>query len=364
MILCSNPSEQFKSYKSEIEEAVSEVMNSKTYILGEQVSLLESEFAEYIETSFAIGVANGTDAIEIAIRSLNIGYGDEVITVSHTAVATVAAIEASGATAVLVDIDPNFYTLNPNQLKNALTKKTKAVITVHLYGNAVDIDSVLSFCKINEIFLIEDVSQAHGAKYKGKRLGSLGDIGCFSCYPTKNLGAIGDAGLVTTNNPDLANKIRMIREYGWKNRTSIIPGRNSRLDEIQAAILRIKLKYLDSDNQKRRDIAKLYCRELSNLPIVLPKVSVHVEPVFHLFVIQVASQKELVNFFKKEGIMLGIHYPIPIHLHPAYIDRVLISKDMSVTEDIVKKIVSLPIYPELSISDAKLIVNSLCAFFK
>ncbi|MBT3457513.1 MAG: DegT/DnrJ/EryC1/StrS family aminotransferase [Thiotrichales bacterium] len=364
MILCSNPSEQFKSYQSEIELAVSTVMRSKNYILGEQVSLLEGEFAEYIGTSSAIGVANGTDAIEIALRSLNIGYGDEVITVSHTAVATVAAIEASGAKAVLVDIDPNFYTLNPNQLEMVLTKKTKAVIAVHLYGNAVDLDSVLSFCKANKIFLIEDVSQAHGAKYKGKRLGSIGDIGCFSCYPTKNLGAIGDAGLVTTNNLDLANKVRMIREYGWRNRTSMFPGRNSRLDEIQAAILRIKLKYLDSDNQKRRDTAKFYYDNLSLLPIEFPKISMNVESVFHLFVINVANQKKLIDYLKKEGVMAGIHYPLPVHLHPAYKDRVVISKDMSVTEGIVKKIVSLPIYPELSHSDTKLIVNAMKKFFK
>ena len=364
MILCSNPSEQFKSYQSEIELAVSTVMRSKNYILGEQVSLLEGEFAEYIGTSSAIGVANGTDAIEIALRSLNIGFGDEVITVSHTAVATVAAIEASGAKAVLVDIDPNFYTLNPNQLEMVLTKRTKAVIAVHLYGNAVDLDSVLSFCKANKIFLIEDVSQAHGAKYKGKRLGSIGDIGCFSCYPTKNLGAIGDAGLVTTNNLDLANKVRMIREYGWRNRTSMFPGRNSRLDEIQAAILRIKLKYLDSDNQKRRDTAKFYYDNLSLLPIEFPKISMNVESVFHLFVINVANQKKLIDYLKKEGVMAGIHYPLPVHLHPAYKDRVVISKDMSVTEGIVKKIVSLPIYPELSHSDTKLIVNAMKKFFK
>ena len=364
MILCSNPSEQFKSYQSEIELAVSTVMRSKNYILGEQVSLLEGEFAEYIGTSSAIGVANGTDAIEIALRSLNIGYGDEVITVSHTAVATVAAIEASGAKAVLVDIDPNFYTLNPNQLEMVLTKRTKAVIAVHLYGNAVDLDSVLSFCKANKIFLIEDVSQAHGAKYKGKRLGSIGDIGCFSCYPTKNLGAIGDAGLVTTNNLDLANKVRMIREYGWRNRTSMFPGRNSRLDELQAAILRIKLKYLDSDNQKRRDTAKFYYDNLSLLPIEFPKISMNVESVFHLFVINVANQKKLIDYLKKEGVMAGIHYPLPVHLHPAYKDRVVISKDMSVTEGIVKKIVSLPIYPELSHSDTKLIVNAMKKFFK
>jgi dTDP-4-amino-4,6-dideoxygalactose transaminase len=364
MILCSNPSEQFKSYQFEIEQAISSVLRSKTYILGQQVSLLEDEFANYIGTSSAIGVANGTDAIEIALRSLNIGYGDEVITVSHTAVATVAAIEASGARAVLVDIDPNSYTLNPKQLKRVLTKRTKAVIAVHLYGNAVDLDSVLSFCKANKIFLIEDVSQAHGAKYKNKRLGSIGDIGCFSCYPTKNLGAIGDAGLVTTNNLELANRVRMIREYGWDNRTSILPGRNSRLDELQAAILRIKLKHLDSDNQKRRDIAKFYYQKLSLLPIVLPKVNENVEPVFHLFVIQVAKQKKLISFLKKKGVMAGIHYPLPVHLHPAYKERASHSKDMSVTESIVNKVISLPIYPELSNSESNLIVNALGEFFE
>jgi dTDP-4-amino-4,6-dideoxygalactose transaminase len=364
MILCSNPSEQFKSYQFEIEQAVSSVLRSKTYILGQQVSLLEDEFANYIGTSSAIGVANGTDAIEIALRSLNIGYGDEVITVSHTAVATVAAIEASFAKAVLVDIDPNSYTLNPKQLKSVLTKRTKAVIAVHLYGNAVDLDSVLSFCKTNKIFLIEDVSQAHGAKYKNKRLGSIGDIGCFSCYPTKNLGAIGDAGLVTTNNLEIANKVRMIREYGWDNRTSILPGRNSRLDELQAAILRIKLKHLDSDNQKRRDIAKFYYEKLSLLPLVLPKIHENVEPVFHLFVIQVAKQKKLISFLKKRGVIAGIHYPLPVHLHPAYKERVAHSKDMSVTESIFNKVISLPIYPELSNSDSNLIVNALGEFFE
>ena len=364
MILCSNPSEQFKSYQAEIELAITSVIRSSSYILGEQVRLLEKEFADYIGTSSSVGVANGTDAIEIALRALNVGFGDEVITVSHTAVATIAAIEASGAKAVLVDIDPKFYTLNPNHLEEVLTKKTKAIIAVHLYGNAVDLNPILSFCETNQLFLIEDVSQAHGAKYKGRRLGSIGDIGCFSCYPTKNLGAIGDAGLVSTNNLDLAEKVRMIREYGWQNRTSILQGRNSRLDEIQAAILRIKLKYLDADNQKRRNTAKFYYEKLSLLPIVLPKIHEDVEPVFHLFVIQVAKQKKLISFLKKKGIIAGIHYPLPVHLHPAYKGRVVHSEDMSVTESIVNKVISLPIYPELSNSDSNLIVNALCEFFK
>lgn len=364
MILCSNPSEQFKSYQSEIEQAVASVMRSNSYILGEQVNFLEKEFADYIGTSSAIGVANGTDAIEISLRALNIGHGDEVITVSHTAVATVAAIEATGAKAVLIDVEKKFYTLNPIYLEEVLSKNTKAVVVVHLYGNAADLEPVQTFCSSNNLFLLEDVSQAHGAKYKGNRLGSIGDIGCFSCYPTKNLGAIGDAGLITTNNLDLANKVRMIREYGWKERVSMMPGRNSRLDELQASILRIKLKYLDSDNQKRRNIAKFYYDHLSNLPIVMPELRSSVEPVFHLFVIQVERQKMLLDFLKEEGILAGVHYPLPVHLHPAYRSRITKSKDMSVTESIIKKIISLPIYPELSNVDASSIVNSLQKFFK
>ena len=363
MILCSNPSEQFKSYQSEIEEAVISVMRSNRYVLGNEVAHLEKEFANYIGTTFAIGVANGTDAIELALRALNIGIGDEVISVSRTAVATVAAIECTGAKAVLIDIDSKSYTLDPVQLEESLTKKTKAIIAVHLYGHAADLDSILSFCHMHKIFLIEDASQAHGAKYNGKRLGSFGDFGCFSCYPTKNLGAIGDAGLVTTNNDDLASKIRMLREYGWVNRTSVYPGRNSRLDELQAAVLRIKLKYLDLDNQKRRNLAAFYYDKLSSLPIVLPIIRSNVESVFHLFVIQVEKPESLLNFLKKEGIIAGVHYPLPVHLHPAYENRILTAQDMSVTKSLVKKIISLPMYPELSNSDAKKVVDALKGFY-
>ena len=364
MILCANPSKQFKSYQSEIEKAVISVMRSDCYILGKEVDYLEQEFADFIGVTSAIGVANGTDAIELALRALNIGIGDEVITVSHTAVATVAAIECTGAKAVLVDIDPKSYTLNPLQLDDCFTKNTKAIIAVHLYGHAADLESILTFCKSHKIFLIEDVSQAHGAKYNGKKLGSFGDLGCFSCYPTKNLGAIGDAGLITTKSGDLANKIRMLREYGWKDRTSVYSGRNSRLDEIQAAILRIKLKYLDLDNQKRRNIAKFYYDQLFSLPIILPIISPNVEVVFHLFVIQVEERESLIDYLKKEGIILGIHYPLPVHHHPAYDGRILTSKDMSVTEKLVKKIVSLPIYPELSNTDVNKIVDALKRFYR
>ena len=364
MIIFANPSEQFKSYQTEIEKAVISVMRGNRYVLGKEVALLEQEFADYIGTTSAVGVANGTDAIELALRALNIGPGDEVITVSHTAVATVAAIEAAGAIPVLVDVEPKFYTLNPIQLKEVITSRTKSLIAVHLYGQSADMDAITSFCHQHNIFLIEDASQAHGAKYKGRRLGSFGEIGCFSCYPTKNLGAIGDAGLMTTNNIDLATKIRMLREYGWVDRISKYPGRNSRLDELQAAVLRVKLKYLDADNEKRRKLAKFYSDKLSELPIQLPIIRTEVESVFHLFVVQVEDRQGLLAYLKKEGILAGIHYPLPIHLQPAYKGRVLTAKNMNSSEKLVQRIISLPIYPELSIYDAKKIVNVLKKFFE
>jgi dTDP-4-amino-4,6-dideoxygalactose transaminase len=362
MIYFSNPAAQFQSYQSEIEEAVLDVMRGKQYILGDQVASLEEEFAKYIGADCAVGVANGTDSIELALRALEIGPGDEVITVSHTAVATVAAIESIGATAVLVDIEPQFYTLNTEQLQEVFSKKTKAVIAVHLYGQAADLDSILFFCHSNSIYLIEDVSQAHGAKYKDKRLGSIGDIGCFSCYPTKNLGAIGDAGLVTTNDSNLAKKIKMLREYGWNNRVSEYAGRNSRLDELQASILRVKLRHLDLDNSKRRNLAEYYDSNLIDLPYILPEIRENVEPVFHLYVVQVEDRESLMKFLLKEGIQLGIHYPLPVHLQPAYKNLIKTSNNMDVTEDITQRIVSLPMYPELSKDDASKVVNALKKF--
>ena len=359
MIQCANPSAQFQSYRKEIEEAALKVMRSNTYILGKEVLALEEEFASYISAKYAIGVANGTDAIEIALRALEIGPGDEVITVSHTAVATVAAIEATGARPVLVDVDPVFYTLNPAQLSEVLSINTKAVIAVHLYGQPADLDVISNFCSNHSLFLVEDVSQAHGAKYRGNRLGSIGHIGCFSCYPTKNLGAIGDAGLISTNDKVLAKKIRMIREYGWFNRKSLIAGRNSRLDELQAAILRIKLKYLDHDNARRVRLAQYYSLQLYDLDIQLPTIRSQSESVYHLFVIQVNNRDELIESLKKENIYLGIHYPVPVHLQPAYKNRILKSNDLNVTESIVSKIVSLPIYPELGEDNARKVVNAI-----
>ena len=360
MILCANPAAQFHAYQDEIEAAVLAVMRSNRYILGAEVEALESEFAAYIGTNSAIGVANGTDALELAIRALDIGPGDEVITVSHTAVATVAAVEAAGATPVLLDVDPVFYTLNPAQLQEVLTSKTKAVIAVHLYGQAADLDAIGQFCAQNKLFLIEDVSQAHGGKWRGRRLGSIGHIGCFSCYPTKNLGAIGDAGLVTTNHPKLGDKVRMLREYGWKQRyISDIVGRNSRLDELQAAILRIKLRHLDADNGKRQQLAAQYSKLLAECALQLPVARESAEHVFHLYVIRTGNRYELIDHLKKHDIHAGIHYPMPVHLQPAYKDRIRTAANMSITEQIADEVLSLPMYPELRTQQISEVVQSI-----
>jgi dTDP-4-amino-4,6-dideoxygalactose transaminase len=363
MILCANPAAQFHRYQSEIEAAVLSVLRSNRYILGAEVEALENEFADYIGAHSVIGVANGTDALELAIRALDIGPGDEVITVSHTAVATVAAIEAAGAIPVLVDVDPFFYTLNPAQLQEVLTPKTKAVIAVHLYGQAADLDAIGQFCTENKLFLIEDVSQAHGAKWKGRRLGSIGHVGCFSCYPTKNLGAIGDAGLITTNDAQLGNKVRMLREYGWQRRyISDIVGRNSRLDEVQAAILRIKLRHLDADNGKRQQIAARYSKLLAGQSLQIPTIREGVESVFHLYVLRTAARDDLLDHLKTYDIQAGIHYPMPVHLQPAYKGRIRTAADMSVTERLAGEVLSLPMYPELTPEDIARVIEAITSY--
>lgn len=360
MILCANPAAQFQSYQGEIEAAVLKVMRSNRYILGDEVEALESEFANFIGTTSAIGVANGTDALELAIRALDIGPGDEVVTVSHTAVATVAAIEATGAIPVLVDVDPDFFTLNPDQLQEVLTPQTRAVIAVHLYGQATDLDAIGKFCSEKGLSLIEDASQAHGAKWKGKRLGSIGRIGCFSCYPTKNLGAIGDAGLVTTSDEKLAHKVRMLREYGWQERyVSDLVGRNSRLDELQAAILRIKLRYLDADNSKRQQLAAHYTKLLAGQPLHLPAVREHAEHVFHLYVVRTGSRQNLMDHLKAHDIHAGVHYPMPVHLQPAYKGRIRTARLMEVTERLSNEVLSLPMYPEFSMEMADRVVAAV-----
>lgn len=364
MIPCANPSAQFETYRAEIESAVGRVFRSNRYILGPEVEALEGEFAAYIGTRHAIGVANGTDALEIAVRALRLSPGDEVITVSHTAVATVAAIEAAGAVPVLVDVDPAFFTLDPQQLSEVLTPRTRAVIAVHLYGQAADLGAIGTFCEKHGLALIEDVSQAHGATWKERRLGSIGAIGCFSCYPTKNLGAIGDGGLITTNDSELAGRIRMLREYGWQQRyISAIPGRNSRLDEVQAAILRIKLRHLDTDNARRRNIATLYDELLVGAPVQTPQVRADAGHVFHLYVVKTDRRQAIMDHLQARGIFPGIHYPVPVHRQAAYEGRIRTASSMRVTEGLANDVLSLPMYPELTPQQAEEVARAMLEKF-
>jgi len=348
-ILCSNPKMQFLSQKQEIIDSVMRVMNSDSYILGSEVLGFEEEFATYIGASKCIGVNSGTDAIILGLKALGITRGDEVVTPSHTAVATVAAIVASGATPVFADIDPISFTLNPKSVQEVITSKTKALIAVHLYGHPCDMDILSEIANENKIFLIEDCAQAHGAKWRNRNVGTFGILACFSFYPTKNLGAIGDGGAVVTNNIELANLIRRLRQYGWDSeKQAQMQSSVSRLDEIQAAILRIKLAKLDLANEKRRSIAAKYSSLLKNSPVSLPSVNVNAEHVFHLYVVQLDERKKMIAHLNGRGIFPGIHYANPVHLQTAYTNlgnsR---SNKLEVTERIKETILSLPMYPEL-----------------
>jgi dTDP-4-amino-4,6-dideoxygalactose transaminase len=292
-----------------------------------------------------------------------IGNGDEVVTVSHTAVATVSAIELTGASPVFVDIDPASFTLDPDKLEDAITSRTKAIIPVHLYGKPAELDPILEIARRHEVRVIEDCAQAHGAKYKGQRVGSFGDMGCFSFYPTKNLGAIGDGGMVVTDNSELAERAMLLRQYGWADRyVSSITGLNSRLDELQAAILRVKLPHLDADNAKRVGLADLYNDSLSGTRLTLPQRRGQVDHVYHLYVVRSRQRDDLQSFLKSKGVGALVHYPVPIHLQPAYLNRLRGSESLPETERAAREVLSLPIYPELSESQAQRVISEIRAF--
>lgn len=353
----ANPKAGYYAYKEEIDAVVQKVLESGWYILGQEVKSFEDEFASYIGIGNAIGVASGTDAIEIALRVCGVGKGDLVFTVSHTAVATVAAIERSGAVPVLVDIDSKTYTMDPDCLEKAITyyKKNntsyspKAIIPVHLYGHPADMQAVMDIAKRNQLIVIEDCAQAHGAKLDGKNIGTFGDLGTFSFYPTKNLGTFGDGGIVVCNDQNLADNVRASREYGWKERyVSAFSGLNSRLDELQAAILRVKLKKLDSDNARRREIARLYNEILESTNLLLPSENVNVLHTYHLYVVQTYKREGLQKYLRDHGVGTAIHYPVPIHLQPAYKKILIGLEGLESTEIVCGRILSLPIYPQMS----------------
>lgn len=363
MILCSNPRAQYMAHKTEIDSAILRVLDKGWYILGEEVNAFEAEFASYIGVEHGIGVGSGTEALHLALTVCGIGQGDEVITVSHTAVATVAGIELAGAIPVFVDIEPDFYTIDIRKIEPAITSRTKAIVPVHLYGQPADLDPILELARKHQLRVIEDCAQAHGATYKGKRVGSYGDMACFSFYPTKNLGALGDGGMVVTDDPTLAKRAGLVREYGWAERyVSHITGWNSRLDEMQAAVLRVKLRYLDTDNAARVRLARMYDEKLSRTGLALPARRHDATRVYHLYVVRSPQRDELRAFLKSRNVGSLIHYPVPVHLQPAYRDRLCSSNSLQETEQTARTVLSLPMYSELGESELQTVIDAVLSF--
>lgn len=351
--------EEYKQEKNEISSAINSVLESGKLILGPNVNSFESEFSSWFGANHSVGVANGTDAIFLALKALNIGIGDQVITVSNTAVPTVSAITASGAEPVFVDIDKDTYLMDVNLVESKITKKTKAVIAVHLYGQAVDIDSLKKITKKYKIKIIEDCAQSHGAIYKSKYAGALGDISAFSFYPTKILGTFGDGGLCMTNSKRLYNKLKRLRFYGMeKTYYSLEQGYNSRLDEIHASILRKKLKHLQEYVKKRQRIADLYFKELAGTKFILPKVAKHNIHAFYVFVIRHPKRTKIMKMLSENNINVNISYPYPIHSMSGLKNYTKKYK-LPITDRTSKEIFSLPMYPSLKVSQQKKVIKVL-----
>ena len=348
-------------FKSEIDLAISEVLESGWYLLGEKNKAFEENFAKYCETKFSIGCANGLDALHLAIRAYDFPKDSEIIVPANTYIASILAISNCGLKPILVEPNLETYNIDVDLIEAKITEKTKAIVVVHLYGQAVEMEKIWELAKKYNLKIIEDSAQAHGAIYQGKKVGNLGDIGCFSFYPGKNLGALGDGGSITTNDEEVAIKIRAIANYGSLIKyENIYKGLNSRLDEIQAAILDLKLQFLDADNQQRREIAKIYRENIKNEKIVLPKPYKEESHVWHLFVIRTKDRDKLQEYLKIKGIQTLIHYPIPPHKQNAYKEWNNLS--FPITEQIHREVLSLPISPVMSKEEAFCVVQALNEF--
>ncbi|MBP1934773.1 DegT/DnrJ/EryC1/StrS family aminotransferase [Ammoniphilus resinae] len=343
----------------EIQEALNKVLHSGWYILGKEVELFEKEYGEYCGTEHCIGVANGLDALSLIIKAYGFGEGDEIIVPSNTYIASILAISYNGATPILVEPDPTTFNIDPTKIEKKITAKTKAFMVVHLYGQSCDMDPICNLAEKYNLKIIEDCAQAHGAIYNGKRVGNLGHAAGFSFYPGKNLGALGDAGAITTNDEELATRIRAIRNYGsHKKYFNMFKGVNSRLDELHAAVLRVKLPYLDQDNESRREIAKFYLDNISNHRISLPRYEFGEKShVWHLFVIRSEEREKLQQYLSERGIQTLIHYPIPPHKQEAY--KEWIGHQYDISELLHQQVLSLPISPVMSLDEAKIVVEAL-----
>jgi len=365
MIRVASPHAQYQAHKAAIDAAIRRVLDGGHYILGSEVEAFEEAFAAYHRAPHAVGVGNGTDALTLVLRALGVGAGDEVITVAHTAIATVAAVIAVGATPVIVDIEPGRYTLDAARIAAAVTRRTRAIVPVHVYGQPADMPAIMNVARRLRLKVVEDCAQAAGATIDGRPVATFGDAGTFSFYPTKNLGAIGDGGMVLTANGRLAGEVRRLRQYGWDaKRFTRAPGVNSRLDPIQAAIIGAKLPALDADNARRAEIAARYGEGLAGLPLATPTAARGVGHVRHLYVIATRGRESLRAALAQRSIETAIHYPIPAHRQKGYADRIRVSREyLPVTEALARKILSLPLYPELTDGQVDRVIAAVRSHF-
>ena len=351
---------QYKAVGDDIEQAVIRVLRSGRYALGPEVEAFEREFAAFCETAHAVAVNSGTSALYVALRACNVGAGDEVITVPYTFVATVAAIRSTGAVARFVDIDPRSFTMDINAVEQQVTDRTKAIIPVHLFGQPVDMDPVLAVASRHGLTVIEDACQAHGATYKGRPVGSLGDLGCFSFYPSKNLGACGEGGMIVTNTPALDETARMLRNWGQdRPRHHVLEGGNYRLDAVQAAVLRVKLPHVPAWTDARRAVAARYDILLTDSGLLTPVVMPYATHAYHVYAVRCAGRDALGKTLRSREIEVGVHYPLPVHLQPAYAALGYDAGAFPIAEAAAREELSLPIYPEISDTVVTEVVNAI-----
>jgi dTDP-4-amino-4,6-dideoxygalactose transaminase len=355
--------QQYLAIKDEILSAVADVFESTQFVLGKEVVAFEAEFAGFCGARYGIAVNSGTSALHLALLAAGVGPGDEVITVPCTFVATAAAVVYTGAKPVFVDVDPVTYTMDATQIEAAITPRTKAILPVHLYGNPADMDPILQIARQHHLSVIEDAAQAHGAEYKGKRCGSIGDLGCFSFYPGKNLGAYGEGGLITTNDSELARKMRMLRDWGAEKKYQhLLKGFNYRMEGVQGAILRVKLRYLETWTEARRSHAAAYGRFLSESGLTLPIELPGNRHVYHVYAVLTPCRQELMDSLNSQGVQTGIHYPFPVHLLPAYSDLNYSAGQFPVSESISSQELSLPMFPEMTTSQIEAVGQAVAKF--
>jgi dTDP-4-amino-4,6-dideoxygalactose transaminase len=351
---------QYHDIKNEIDSAVLGVLESCQFTLGSEVARFEEEFAAYTHSRFGIGVNSGTSALHLALLAAGVGPGDEVITVPFTFVATVAAIYYTGAKAVFVDIDPRTYTIDPDRIEAALTPRTRAIVPVHLYGHPADMDPVMAIARKRGLVVVEDACQAHGAQYKNRSVGSIGDLACFSFYPGKNLGAYGEGGLVTTHNPEFNRTVRMLRDWGAETKyRHVLKGYNYRLEAIQGAVLRVKLKYIERWTEARRAAAARYNRCFAGSGIITPHEKRYARHVYHIYAIRTAQRAVCQETLQSRGIHTGIHYPIPVHLLPAYADLGYRAGQFPHSERAASEVLSLPMFAELTVDQIEMVAHTV-----